>query len=77
MFLTFIISYICIAIEIRAEIQSSGFDSGKKIKIFHEDQGNSCAFSGEKSGKLRGKNKKFCLNPDVPFLPLIKEVIFY
>ena len=58
-----IIVYICIVIEIRAEIQSSGFDSGKKVKIIHEDQGNSCALSWEKSDKLRGKNQKFCLNP--------------
>ena len=57
MFLYYCIAYICIAIEIRAKIQSSGFDSGKKIHIFHKDQGNSCA-SGEKSGKLREKNIK-------------------
>ena len=54
---------MCTATEIRAEIQSSGFDSRKKIKIFHENQGSSCAFSGEKSGRLCGKISKILSEP--------------
>ena len=42
-----IIVYICIVIEIRAEIQSSGFDSGKKVKIIHEDRETHVLYLGK------------------------------
>ena len=42
----------------RLELECKAQDlTRKKIKIFHEDQRKSCAFSGEKSGKLGKKIK--------------------
>ena len=48
----------------RLELECKAQDlTRKKIKIFHEDQRKSCAFSGEKSGKLRGKKSKILSEP--------------